>query len=63
MSFPSSEFDQLVKTFESIAAERSAFKRRFWLVSIASRFGLPKSEFRKLFDLWLLERSEVKHDA
>lgn len=55
-NFPESDFYQLIGAFEAISKEPSQFRRRFWLVSIAGYFGIPKAEFRKLFEIWLLEQ-------
>lgn len=57
-SFPQSNFVQLIDAFEAIAKEPSQFRQRFWLVSIAGYFGIPRAEFRRLFELWLAERGE-----
>jgi hypothetical protein len=49
------DFDQLCRSFEAIAQQQSTLRRRFELCKVAPFFGIPRSEFRRLFEIWLLE--------
>jgi hypothetical protein len=50
----SQESQRLIATFQRIAAIRDPIERRFELNRAAPDHGLPKTEFRKIFELWVL---------
>jgi hypothetical protein len=52
---PSSpEFQRLIASFQRIAAICDPIERRFELNRVAPTHGLPRAEFRRLFELWVL---------
>lgn len=55
------EFDRLLQSFNAIAQYTGA-KRRYALAIYAPFFGLPRAEFRKIFELWLTE-SQIKSQS
>ena len=52
---PEPEFDQMLRAFGHIHKSRSALKRRWRLNKICGYFGLPRAEFRKLYEIWVSE--------
>ncbi|MGK7910196.1 MAG: hypothetical protein AB4050_01755 [Synechococcus sp.] len=50
------EYDQLCQSFEAIANDTNLCRRRFRLVRLAPLYNIPRAEFRKLFEMWLVER-------
>lgn len=58
-----SDFDRLIASFESIAQAKSTLRRRFELCKDASYRGIPKAEFRKLFELRLVESLSGGHES
>jgi hypothetical protein len=51
---PNPEFQRLIATFQSLAAISDPIERRFELNRTAPDHGLPRAEFRRLFELWVL---------
>ena len=51
------EYSQLCQAFEAIAEDESPCRRRFRLVKLAPLYSIPRAEFRKLFELWSVERA------
>lgn len=52
---PSSvEFERLIASFQRIAAICDPIERRFELNRAAPDHGLPRAEFRRLFELWAI---------
>lgn len=54
-----SDFNRLIAAFRAIAKIDSPLRKRFTLIKISSYFGVPRSEFRKLYQLWLDECTEA----
>jgi hypothetical protein len=52
------DFEQLTQSFEAIATITSPTRKRFSLNKTAPYYGLPRAEFRKLFEVWLLEQAQ-----
>jgi hypothetical protein len=51
------DFERLTQSFEAIATIPSPTRKRFSLNKIAPYHGLPRAEFRKLFEVWQLEKA------
>ena len=52
------EYAKLLATFENIRLEPSRLKQRYLLNFVANYHGLPKSECRQLFQLFLIEKNQ-----
>jgi hypothetical protein len=50
----STEFQRLIASFQRIAAICDPIERRFELNRAAPDHNLPRAEFRRLFELWVL---------
>lgn len=51
------DFEQLLRAFAHIQTFKSKLQQRFVLDKSAVFFGLPKAEFRALFELYLVEHA------
>jgi hypothetical protein len=51
------DFERLTQSFEAIATIPSPTRKRFTLDKVAPYHGLPRAEFRKLFEVWQLEKA------
>lgn len=52
------DFERLIQSFRAIATIKGQTERRFRLNRVATYHGLPRAEFRKLFELWQLEQAQ-----
>lgn len=54
------DFERLIQSFRAIATIPNPIERRFRLNRVAPYHGLPRAEFRKLFELWQLEQFQTQ---
>lgn len=59
-AIPENHLEQILSSFVYVYSLKSKFKRRLTLLKVAPYFGLPRAEFRKLFELYCLERNELQ---
>jgi hypothetical protein len=50
------DYQRLEKAFQHVHTIKSTWKRRAALCWIAPYVGIPRAEFRKLFELWSIEQ-------
>lgn len=48
------DFERVQAAFQAIAQYKGS-RRRYALAVYAPFFGIPRAEFRKIFELWLME--------
>lgn len=53
------DFDRVVAAFQAIAKLKSPLQQAFVLSRNAAFFGFPRSEFRRLFGIWMQEEAQV----
>lgn len=49
------ELAAIERSFQAIRKLSSRFERLFWLHKVASFHGFGKAEFRRLYEVWVLE--------
>jgi len=52
-----SDFQRLIASFDRVNSIASPVRREFEIAWLAPYHGLPRSEFRRIYRLWLIDRS------
>lgn len=53
--FPAEDYECMVGAFRAIAKMPTQLQRKFWLVKVAPILGLPRSKYRRLYEVWCAE--------